>query len=284
MTPRIGSLCSGVGGLDLAAEAATGGRLAWWSDPAPGPRAVMAARWPDANPVGDLTRLDWAAVPPIDVLTAGYPCQPFSLAGARKGTHDPRHLWPHIADAVRVLRPALVILENVPGHLTLGFNHVIRDLTAVGYDLQWSLVRASDVGPPTRRERLYVAAYPGRTPWEGPTHPPRPAPPHSPRRSPPSPASHFEWGPYADAVHHWDRIHGPHPHPIAASHGAPVIAPRFVEWLMAFPPGWVTDLLAPVPALHALGNAVVPPQAHHAIHGLITRAAGRRGRAAVGAP
>jgi DNA (cytosine-5)-methyltransferase 1 len=108
---------------------------------------------------GDLKKTDWTQVEPIDILTAGYPCQPFSHAGSRKGADDERHLWPHIKDIVGILRPQFVVLENVRGHFGLGFREVLSDLAAIGYDATWRLVRASDVGAPHRRERLFILAY-----------------------------------------------------------------------------------------------------------------------------
>lgn len=155
---RIGSLCTGYGGLDMAAAAVFGGELAWWSDVEAGPIAVMQHHHPEAPNIGDLTAVDWSAVEPVDILTAGYPCQPFSNAGKRKGIDDSRHIWPWIARAIGVLRPRFVVLENVAAHVRRGFNVVSEDLAALGYDTAWSVVRASDVGAPHRRERLFIVA------------------------------------------------------------------------------------------------------------------------------
>jgi len=90
---------------------------------------------------------------------SGYPCQPFSVAGKRAGESDERHLWPEVARIVSECEPALVFLENVAGHLRLGFGTVLADLAALGFDAEWGLFRASDVGAPHRRERLFVLAY-----------------------------------------------------------------------------------------------------------------------------
>jgi site-specific DNA-cytosine methylase len=109
--------------------------------------------------LGNLKVINWATVEPIDILTAGYPCQPFSHAGLRKGTNDERHLWPYIKEAIGRIRPSLVFLENVRGHFGLGFRDVLTDLTDIGYDVRWTLIRASDVGAPHRRERLFIFAY-----------------------------------------------------------------------------------------------------------------------------
>ena len=158
---RVGSLCSGYGGLDAGWLAVAGGRVEWVSE-IDGDALTVLGGVPN---VGDLTEVDWAAVPPVDVLTAGYPCQPFSHAGSRKGEKDDRHLWPHIARAIGVLRPGFVFLENVQGHLSLGFADVLGDLARLGFDARWCVVRASDVGAPHQRARLFVLAYPAS--WVG---------------------------------------------------------------------------------------------------------------------
>lgn len=117
---------------------------------------------------GNLKTTDWGQVEPIDILTAGYPCQPFSHAGLRKGADDERHLWPYIKEIIRQLRPQYVVLENVRGHFGLGFREVLGDLAFIGYDARWRLIRASDVGAPHRRERLFIVAYPNSTRWPRP--------------------------------------------------------------------------------------------------------------------
>ena len=158
MTLRIGSLCSGYGGLDLAVEAVFDARTAWFCEHDRDPSAILAHHWPHVPNHGDVKTTDWSQVEPVDILTAGYPCPPFSIAGKRKGADDPRHLWPDVATAISVLRPRLAVLENVAGHLTLGFADVLGDLATLGYDARWGVVRASDAGAPHRRERIFVVA------------------------------------------------------------------------------------------------------------------------------
>lgn len=155
---RIGSLCTGYGGLDMAAQAVFGGELEWWSDIEPGPIKLMEYHHPDIPNLGDLKEVDWFGVPGIDILTAGYPCQPFSNAGKRLGTEDPRHIWPWIANAVGVLRPRIVLLENVAAHLRRGFDVVSADLADLGYSVAWGIVSAAEAGAPHLRKRLYVIA------------------------------------------------------------------------------------------------------------------------------
>ncbi|MDX3594123.1 DNA cytosine methyltransferase [Streptomyces sp. ID03-2B] len=164
---RIGSVCSGYRGLDMAIEAVFGGATAWVSDIDPGANAVLAHRWPDVPNLGDLTAVDWSAVEPVDVFCGGYPCQPFSSAGKRKGTADERHIWPWIARALGVLRPRIAVFENVAGHLRLGFDTVLADLAALGFDAEWCTVRASEVGAPHQRNRLFLLATAADTPNVG---------------------------------------------------------------------------------------------------------------------
>jgi len=155
----IGSVCTGYGGLDMAVRAVFGGELVWWSDVEPGPIATMTHHHPGVPNLGDIKAVHWHAVPRVDIFTAGYPCQPFSNAGKRLGLDDHRHLWPWIAYAIAVLRPGIVVLENVAAHLGRGFRIVAEDLAALGYRFDWTLVRASDIGAPHRRERLFVVAH-----------------------------------------------------------------------------------------------------------------------------
>lgn len=157
---RIGSLFSGMGGLDLAAEHIFGAEVAWHAENDKHASKVLAARWPGVPNLGDVTTIDWSQAPPVDIITAGYPCQPFSVAGTRKGTDDARHLWPHAAAAVRALRPRWVLLENVAGHLRLGFHTVLADLAQMGLDAEWGTVRASETGAPHLRDRLFILAHP----------------------------------------------------------------------------------------------------------------------------
>jgi DNA (cytosine-5)-methyltransferase 1 len=155
---KIGSLCTGYGGLDMAVEAFFNAETIWTCELDKYASQVIDKRINKINH-GDLKTTDWTKVEPIDILTAGYPCQPFSHAGSRKGVNDERHLWPHIKEIIRILQPQFVILENVRGHFGLGFREVLGDLASIRYDATWRLVRASDVGAPHRRERLFILAY-----------------------------------------------------------------------------------------------------------------------------
>jgi DNA (cytosine-5)-methyltransferase 1 len=267
---------SGYGGLDLAAEAVLGARTVWHAEVDPHAAQVLAHHWPDAPNLGDVTSIDWSTVPPVDVITAGWPCQPFSTAGKRLGTNDPRHLWPHVLDAVRVLRPRYLFGENVAAHLGLGFDRVLADLAAIGFDADWCVVRASDVGACHRRARLFVLAadasskrlgqHPG-----GSSRQEGPAWRHScgghvagnPGGERPDP----KWGPYHAAVTRWANVTGrPAPDPTIDGR----LSPLFVEWMQGLPEGWVTGRgLARTAELKMLGNGVVPQQGAAALEALV---------------
>ncbi|WP_374536181.1 DNA cytosine methyltransferase [Micromonospora aurantiaca (nom. illeg.)] len=155
--PRIGSLCTGYGGLDMAVELVLGGELTWYAETDRHARTVCAHHWPGVPNLGDIRTVDWTRVEPIDVLTAGFPCQDISNAGKRAGiTGEHSSLWSAVADAVRVLRPPLVFVENVAALLRRGFDVVEADLAAIGYDTSWTCLRASDIGAAHRRDRLFL--------------------------------------------------------------------------------------------------------------------------------
>ncbi len=155
---KLGSLCSGFGGLDLAVEAHYGATTVWHAETDKDCAKVLAHHWPGVPNLGDLTLIDWGLVEGVDILTGGYPCQPYSHAGRRKGEDDERAIFAYIADAVGVLRPRVCVFENVAGHLTLGGPGVIATLTELGYDCRWGVVRASDAGAPHRRARWFCVA------------------------------------------------------------------------------------------------------------------------------
>lgn len=175
--PRIGSLCTGFGGLDMAAEEVFGAETAWVSDIDKGACKILDHRYPDVPNIGDFTVMDWSTVEPVEVVTAGFPCQPVSHAGKRLGDEDERWLWDDVARAVRELRPGHVVLENVRGLLTAGsgrlFGRVLGTLADLGYDAVWHGLRAADVGAPHSRFRVFIVATAadargsGRLGWSG---------------------------------------------------------------------------------------------------------------------
>lgn len=154
----FGSLFSGIGGLDLGLERA-GMKVIWQSEIDPYCNKVLKKHWPEVTNHGNIKDINWGDVERPDVVCGGYPCQPFSTAGKRKGTDDPRHLWPWVRDAISALRPSYAILENVRGHLSMGGLQVIGELAEIGYDAEWRVVSAAGVGAPHRRDRIIIVAY-----------------------------------------------------------------------------------------------------------------------------
>jgi len=163
--PTVLSLCTGYGGiergLDLAGvehrviahveiEAFAIANLV----------AKMEAGKLDAAPVW--SNLKTLPVEPfrdrVDLITGGYPCQPFSAAGKRLGEEDPRHLWPYIKKIIAYVKPARCFFENVEGHISLGLREVISDLESLGYKTAWGIFSAREVGAPHQRKRVYIMA------------------------------------------------------------------------------------------------------------------------------
>lgn len=170
---RLGSLCTGYGGLDLAVMDVLGAELVWCADDDRHVKTILAARFPSAPNLGDITSRDFPRVPPVDVLTAGFPCQDISYAGRGAGIREGTRsgLWFHVAQAVRLLRPGLVFVENVAALRRRGLDVVLGELAQAGYDAEWTSLRASDIGACHRRERVFVLAWPadpGRTRRERP--------------------------------------------------------------------------------------------------------------------
>ena len=159
MTLTVGSLFSGIGGIDLGLERA-GMTVKWHSEIDPYACRVLKKHWPEVPNLGNIKEIDWATVEPVDVIAGGYPCQPFSTAGKRQGDKDERHLWPYFLRAISELRPRYALLENVRGHLSMGFDRVLGDLAEIGYDAEWQIVSAASVGAPHRRDRIICVAYP----------------------------------------------------------------------------------------------------------------------------
>jgi len=189
----IGSLFTGYGGLDMAACMALDpdARVAWTSDVEPGPCRLAEVRWPGVPNLGDITQVDWSGVEPVDIICGGSPCQDLSSAGRRAGMASGTRsgLWESMFEAIKALRPRLVVWENVRGALTSGAfslveskqgllgdgadgpalraaGRVVGDLASVGYDAQWCIARASDVGAPHKRERLFLTSHPAGEPWQ----------------------------------------------------------------------------------------------------------------------
>ena len=350
MSLRIGSLCSGYGGLDLAVmDAVPGAEVAWHAQYEPPDKKgrpdkhqyaaqVLAHRFPGVPNHGDITAIDYAGVEPVDVLTAGFPCQDISLAGARAGLLPGNRsgLWSHVARAIAELRPSLVFIENVrsltsarahsdlescprcmgdlgdrPALRALGA--VLGDLASLGFDAEWVCVPASGVGACHKRERTFVLAWPAaedpdvaaggqrRLAAPGQAEGGRTRPDAGGRggalaadahgldreegRSEPADRAGradaavaggtpgADWGIFAPAVARHERAFGRvAPSPLN-ERGR--LSPRFVEWMMGIPAGWVTEVpgIPPNAQLKALGNGVVPRQGAAAFRLLAERMA-----------
>ena len=158
------SLFSGIGGLDLAAEMAgftTVGQCEWGDYQT----KVLEKHWPDIPRWRDIRTLTYESfvertgLRTVDVISGGFPCQPFSRAGKREGERDDRFLWPEMLRVIREIRPTWVIGENVPGIVDLALDTVLSDLEGIGYDVQSFIVPACGVDAPHRRERVCIMAY-----------------------------------------------------------------------------------------------------------------------------
>lgn len=157
------SLFTGIGGLDLGLERAgmvTVGQVE--IDPAC--RLVLARHWPDVPRHNDVrTAVEWLRQTGLtaDVVSGGFPCQPFSPAGKGKGAADPRHLWPSMMDVIEEVRPRYVIGENSPRLLRhSAFRSILADLSQLRYVVEWSIVSACAMGAPHMRKRLFIVGYP----------------------------------------------------------------------------------------------------------------------------
>lgn len=159
------SLFSGIGGLDRGLDLA-GMTCIGQVEREPFPRSVLDEQWPEVPKHDDVCTAPawWLSRPrPVaDLVAGGFPCQPFSTAGRRRGIADERWGWPWMADVIRVVRPRYVLVENVAALLgdTEAFGWVLSDLAALGFDAEWSVLPACAVGAPHTRERLFVVAYP----------------------------------------------------------------------------------------------------------------------------
>ncbi len=286
---KLLSLCTGYGGLDLAVEAFFDCELVACAEIDKYAGLAIDKHFKVPN-LGDIKLIDWTSLGDIDIMTAGYPCQPFSHAGNRKGTKDERHIWPYIKDGIGILRPSLVVLENVRGHLSLGFKEVLQDLASIGYDAIWTVVRASDVGAPHQRARLFIIAYPNsgirrvsssdkknvessdtaseglegsfnkkhRSECRGQTTS------NTIRNEQQGNRQMQGLGRRFDTRDQMRLRTTPNPLDLKGK-----LNPVFVEYMMGLDEGWVTDLpISRAQKLKMLGNGVVPQQAYYALEKL----------------
>lgn len=183
--PKVGALFAGYGGLELAVrEVFPAASPAWVAEFDAAPSRILAQRFPGVPNLGDVTAVDWAALEPVDIITGGSPCQDLSHAGKRAGmrTGTRSGLWASMCDAIEIIRPRLVVWENVRGALSAeadsavepcpicvgdggrvslrALGRVLGDLAELGYDAAWTSLRAADVGAPHGRFRVFVLAWP----------------------------------------------------------------------------------------------------------------------------
>jgi len=158
---RIGSLFSGIGGLELGLETALDAHTIWQVERDDYARQVLERHWPNTTrDVHDIREAGANNLAPVDIIAGGFPCQGLSVAGKGEGLEDERSgLWFEMLRVVRELRPPVVILENVPAIRTRGLDVVLGGLASIGYDAEWGVFGAADVGAPHRRQRWYCIAY-----------------------------------------------------------------------------------------------------------------------------
>jgi len=155
---KVGSLFSGIGGLELGLERA-GMEVVWQVEIDDFCNRVLEKHWPDVKRYRDVREVGKHNLEPVDLICGGFPCQPVSQAGEKRAQEDDRWLWPEFARIVRELGPNFVLVENVPGLLARGMGDVLRDLAALRYDAGWESIPASAVGAPHRRDRVWILAH-----------------------------------------------------------------------------------------------------------------------------
>lgn len=163
-TISFGSLFTGIGGLDLGFERA-GMVCAYQVEIDDFCQKVLAKHWPNVPRFKDVKNVGKQNLPTTDVICGGFPCQPHSLAGQRRGADDDRNLWPEYLRIVDELRPGVVVGENVPGIITSMLDKVLFDLEGIGYTAQTFIVPACAFGAPHRRDRIWIVAYSNGAEW-----------------------------------------------------------------------------------------------------------------------
>ena len=156
-------LFSGIGGFSLGLEATGGFETVAFCDYDPYCQKVLRKNWPWVTIYDDIKELNNEKLnsnghTKIDIITGGYPCQPFSVAGRQQGEKDPRHVWPEMFRLIQELRPSWVIGENVAGHIKLGLDTVLENLESEGYSARTFSISASSIGANHKRERIWIVA------------------------------------------------------------------------------------------------------------------------------
>ena len=158
---KVLDLFSGIGGFSLGLERTGGFETVAFCEIEDYPRKVLAKHWPNVPIHKDIRELQADAVGHIDLICGGYPCQPFSLAGNRRGKEDDRHLWPEVARLMDAIRPTWGLFENVAGHINMGLDEVLSELEGQGYTAWTLVIPACAVDAPHRRDRVWIVAHTG---------------------------------------------------------------------------------------------------------------------------
>lgn len=282
---RAGEVCAGYGGLSLSIRDK---HPTWMTEVDKHASRVLRDRFPCTSNLGDMASVNWADVARVDVLLGGTPCQDLSLAGRRAGMAEGTRsgIWKYMLNATEEMEPDAVIWENVAGARTArgsrgitALGRVVTDLASLGYGVVWDSVRASEVGAPHRRERVFVLAFrptaadtlgvlldrTGEAWNRRAEHSDPDSPSHDPRL-----------GEYGARLRLWESVTGmPMPEPEEDSpRGGRRLSAKFGEWMMGLPRGWVTGIrtIPRTAQFRILGNGVVPRQGRCAIQRLTSRA------------
>ncbi len=156
---NVGSLFSGIGGIELGFEQA-GFETVWFIEQDRYPQTILKKKFPEAKIYGDIKEVDFKSIQQVDILTGGFPCQDISNAGKRVGIEGDRSsLWKYYLKAISQIRPRIAFIENVSALLGRGLSVVLCDLAQIGYDAEWHSVPASSVGANHQRDRIFILAY-----------------------------------------------------------------------------------------------------------------------------
>ena len=157
MEMRLLDLFSGIGGFSYAAEKLVGGyKTVAFCEMDEFCQKVLQKHWPEIPIYDDVRTLDATRLGRIDIVTGGYPCQPFSQAGKRQGEKDERHLWPEMLRIIKSCKPRYVVAENVAGHVNMGLDQVLTDLENQGYTTRPIIIPACAKNAPHRRDRVWI--------------------------------------------------------------------------------------------------------------------------------
>ena len=153
----VGSLFSGIGGFELGLERA-GFKIKWQVEIDEWCQKILTKHWPNVSKHRDILGVGAHNLEAVDLICGGFPCQPFSIAGKRKGEEDDRHLWPEMLRVISELQPRWVIVENVAGFVSMGLDDCISDLENQGYEVQTFIIPACALNAPHRRDRVWIVA------------------------------------------------------------------------------------------------------------------------------